>query len=412
MEYIPRKIQGKLDKWLGRKEAILIKGPRQAGKTTLLKHYQEKLDCGYVSLDDTELREAIDKNPIAFAKRFARGGYLLIDEAQYVKDVGLRIKQIYDTLGIKIIATGSGSFDIKEQIGKYMVGRAFYLELYPLSFEEFIHYKANELYGAFTSFSRELIRFVEEGRHMKAEPVFEREFYDLLNEYVVYGGFPAVVKEGSEEAKRDVLKNLATTYLEKDVSFFFDVRQSEKFSDFLKYLSFNNSGMINAADAGRELGIDYRTLWSYISIMTNTYIISLLQPFHTNESTELKKEKKVYFVDTGLRNSLLNNYLPVESRNDKGALLENFVLRELYSNFSESKIHYWRTTTKAEVDFVLEQKDKILPIESKSSGTVSRSLMSFLDKYKPERALIFGKRGIGISKRDGTDLANVPYFFV
>jgi hypothetical protein len=156
--------------------------------------------------------------------------------------------------------------------------------------------------------------------------------------------------------------------------------------------------------------MDYRTVENYLSVLQNTYLISLVPPFHRNLSTELKKSRKLYFTDAGVRNSVLGNFLPLEKRSDRGHLLENFVFNEL--RCMGEKVSYWRTAGKAEVDFVLRVGQKNVPIEAKGGTKVGRGFLSFLRSYKPERAVVFATRGFQVRRMNGTDVAVVPHFFV
>lgn len=407
VEYYPRKIEEKLDKWIKRREAILIRGPRQSGKTTLLLHLKEKLGGSYVTLEDEDMLRAFEENPKAFASRFK--GNLFLDEAQYSKGAGRSIKLIYDLFpNLKLFVTGSGSFDVKVEIGKYLVGRAIYFDLLPLDFEEFLSWKAKDLLETFRSF-KEMIKDFLEGKKVEVEVVFEREFRSLLGEFLTFGGFPAIVKENDEEIKKELLKNLYRTYLEKDVFFFFNIRHLEKFNAFMKYLASSIGHILEISSMSSDLKIDYKTLENYISILVNTYIIRLVSPFHKSLVTELKKAKKVYFVDIGLRNAAINNFSPLENRADKGYILENFILGEIAQL---GQVRYWRTTGKAEVDFVLDFKGKIVPIEVKSFGRVSKSFLSFLKAYKPDRAIIFNEREFGMKELNGTKILLLPPWFI
>ncbi len=231
----------------------------------------------------------------------------------------------------------------------------------------------------------------------------------MLDEYVVFGGFPAIVKEDDVEIKQELLRNLYRTYLEKDVFFFLNVRHLEKFRNLMKSLSFIVGEMLQYSSLSSDLRMDFRTLESYIDILRNTYIIDLLPPFHRNLVTEIKKAKKVYFLDTGLRNAVLGDFSPLASRTDKGKLLENFVLNELRSY---GEVRYWRTTGKAEVDFILKFENKIVPVEVKSFGKVKRSFLSFLRAYHPERALVLTENDFGVKKIGGADVLFVPHWFV
>lgn len=411
MEYYPRKIGKELEKWLKRKEVILLKGPRQSGKTTLLLHLKEKFNGNYVTLEDDEMFASFEKNPKEFAKRFLDRKFLFIDEAQYSKKSGKIIKLIFDLFSdkLKLCVTGSGSFDIKVEIGKHMVGRAIYFELLPLDFEEFLLWKAKDLYKIFLDYKKGTKDFILSGKNIEVKPVFVQEFKSLLEEYLIFGGFPAIVKENNEEIKKELLKNLTRTYLEKDVFFFFNIRHLEKFRGLLNYLSFNTGHLLEISSLMTDLKIDYKTVENYLSILFNTYMISLIPPFHKNLATELKKAKKIYFNDTGLRNSIINNFLPIKSRTDKGILFENFIFNEL-KNFG--KVNYWRTTGKAEVDFVLSLGQEVIPVEVKSQTKLKRGFLSFLKSYKPKKALVFTENEFGIRKLKGTKVVFVPHFFI
>ena len=411
MEYYPRKIEEKLDKWLKRREIILIKGPRQSGKTTLLLHLNEKLNGNYVTLEDEDIKLSLENNPKEFAKRYLDSKFLFIDEAQYLKNIGKKLKLLFDLFGdkLKLIITGSGSFDIKVEVGKYLVGRAIYFELYPLTFEEFLLWKDKSLYKIFLDYRKKLIDFILKYNSIE-KPVFEKEFYSLLEEYLIFGGFPAIVKEKSDEIKKELLKNLVRTYLEKDVFFFLGIRHLDKFRNLLKYLAFNIGSLLNISSIMQEFKIDYKTVEKYLAILYNTYIISLLPPFYRNLSTELKKSKKIYYIDIGLRNALIDNFTSLDKRQDKGEIYGNYIFNELKNYFKDVK--YWRTTGKAEVDFVIKVNNEIVPVEVKSKTKLTRGFISFLKTYKPKRAIVFSSKEFGIRKIEKTKVAFVPYFFI
>ncbi|MDH7518063.1 MAG: ATP-binding protein [Candidatus Thermoplasmatota archaeon] len=416
MEYYPRKIDKNLENWVKRKEIILIKGPRQSGKTTVLQHLQQQLGGHYITLEDEELLQSFEKNPKEFIKRYIENkqNLLFIDEAQYNKNVGKNLKLIYDLFSdkIKIFVTGSGSFDIKVEIGKHLVGRVVYFELLPLDFEEFLLWKAKDLHKIFTDYKKTVQDFLlEKEENITMEPVFQQEFNSLLQEYLLFGGYPAIVKEEDTKIKIELLKNLARTYLEKDVFFFFNVMHMEKFKKVLNYLSFNNGSLLEISSIISELHMDFKTIENYLSILSDTSVISLLSPYYKNLTTELKKARKIYFNDLGLRNSILNNFLLLESRIDKGVMLENFILNELKTQFN-GKINYWRTAGKAEVDFILHINSGVVPIEVKSQTKPGKSFHSFIKSYKPKRALVFTEKDLGVKQIENTKIGFIPHYFI
>ncbi|MEM2122158.1 MAG: ATP-binding protein [Candidatus Bathyarchaeia archaeon] len=404
-----------MDKWMGRREILLVKGPRQSGKTTLLLHLEEKHGGDYVTLEDADMLEAFKGSPRIFAERFLRGegrSILFLDEAQYSGEVGKTLKLLFDLFSdrLKLIATGSGSFDVKVEVGKYLVGRAVYFELLPLSFEEFLSWKAGDLHRLFLEYRAQVKDFISGRGKVEAPPAFQREFNPLLEEYIIYGGFPGIVKEGDEETKVTLLKNLVKTYVEKDVFFFLNIRETEKFKGMLRHLSLTVGSPLEFSSLMSELRMDYRTLKNYLSILVSTYMILLIPPYRRSLVTELKKSKKPYFTDTGLRNTLIDNFLPLEDRTDKGPILENYILNELRHLGLEAK--YWRTTGKAEVDFIVESKGEAIPIEVKSTPKMGRGLLSFIKAYKPGRAIIFNDKEFGSRNIDGTKVVLLPYFYI
>jgi uncharacterized protein len=415
MEYYPRKIEEKLIKWLNREEIILMKGPRQSGKTTLFLHLKEKLDGDYVTLEDEDMLNSFETNPKQFAKRYIKNkkNYLFIDEAQYCKKAGKNLKLLFDLYkgDLKLYVTGSGSFDIKVEIGKYLVGRAIYFELFPLDFENFLLWRAEDLHKTFLDYKKIFNDFITNKKEITEKPVFTQEFTTLLEEYLLYGGFPAIVKEKNKNIKKELLKNLTRTYVEKDIFFFFNLRHIEKFKKLLSYLSFNNGSMIEISSITNDVKIDYKTAENYLSILSNTYIINLISPYHKNLTTELKKTKKIYFEDTGIRNSILNNFLPMDNRTDKGTLMENFILNELKRNFN-GEIKYWRTTGKAEVDFILQTKNELIPVEVKNKAKPGKSFFSFIKNYEPEKAIVFTEKKFGIEKFGKTKIAYLPHYYI
>lgn len=415
MEYHPRIIEEKLERWVDREEIILMKGPRQSGKTTLFLHLKEKLKGNYVTLEDEDMLNSFEENPKQFAKRYIQNkkNYLFIDEAQYCKKAGKNLKLIYDLYKdkLKLFVTGSGSFDIKVEVGKYLVGRSVYFELTPLNFENFLLWHEEDLHKIFLDYKKNLKDFIETGEEITENPVFRKEFKTLLEEYLLYGGFPAIVKEKDSDIKKELLKNLTRTYIEKDIFFFFNLRHLEKFKKLLSYLSFNDGSLMETSSIMNDVKIDYKTAENYLSILSNTYIINLISPYHKNLTTELKKTKKIYFEDTGIRNSILKNFLPIKNRTDIGILMENYVLNELKRNF-DGKINYWRTTGKAEVDFILQTKNELIPVEVKNKGKPGKSFFSFIKNYEPKKGIVFTEKKFGIEKVGKTKVAYVPHFYI
>ena len=212
---------------------------------------------------------------------------------------------------------------------------------------------------------------------------------------MTFSGYPAVIKAGGFETKRVVLKNIYDTYISKDVVEFLKVTDATKYRQVVRALAVLIGNLINYNEICSTCQTYFKELKRIISILSETYIINLIQPFYRNPITELKKVPKVYFFDLGLRNYIIDNFNPLEKRTDSGHLIENFVFLSLKNDFPDATINYWRTISKAEVDFVLRMKDEIIPVEVKYQSLkepkVSRSLRSFIESYKTRKAVVVTK---------------------
>jgi len=408
--FYKRKLEEKIKKFLHRKEILGIRGARQVGKTTLLRMIANSLEDEkiFVNLDIMDNRKTFEENPIDFVKRFKKEGkklYLFFDEIQRVKNAGEKLKIIYDEFpGVKIFISGSSSLEIKTNVLPF--------ELYTFDFEEFMLTKDKGLAKILGEKIKSVKRFLEGGDEPSL-PSFKQEFLTYWKEYAIFGGYPEVVKAKEIEEKIMLLKNIYNLYIEKDVVNFFRIEETTKFENFTKALAFNIASMLNLNSLASDVRISYKRAEEFLEILQHSYIIRLVKPFHKNLVTELKKSQKIYFLDLGLRNAVINNFIDFDSRDDRGKLMENFVFRELITNFEEYKINYWRTTGKAEIDFVLSKDESLIPIEVKLSGNkLTRGFYSFLRSYNPERALIITLDKFQQQKVNNTLIYWVPVFYL
>lgn len=416
-KFLKRKLEDKIAKFIDRREIIGIRGARQTGKTTLLKIIENQItgNKSFVNLDLVEYRRALEENPLDFVKRFKKPGeklFFFLDEIQKVNNAGENLKIIFDEFSdVKTFVSGSSSLEIKTNVLPSLVGRLFLFELLTFDFEEFLCTKNEGLYRLFREKHQSVKDFLE-GKGEIIGPSFNEEFLKYWKEYTIFGGYPEVVKSSSEEEKKIILKNIFNLYLEKDISSFFRIEETSKFEDFLKLLAFNVSNLLLISSTSSDIKLSYRKSEEFLTILQHTYIIHSLKPFHRNLITELKKSPKVYFLDLGLRNSVINNFSIFDTRADNGRLTENFVLRELLSNFEDYKINYWRTTGKAEIDFVLSKGGEIIPIEVKMEGEKpGKSFYSFLNTYKPKKAIIVTLNRFERKIINGTVVYWVPVFY-
>ena len=408
-KYYERELLEEIKKWVSRREVIAIKGPRQAGKTTLLEMLANWLvkergvkedDITFLTFEDLEDLDKFVKDPKAFIKSFIKGNkrhYFFIDEFHYARDGGKKLKFLYDTLeNVKFILTGSSSLEIAE-FSKQMVGRVFSFQLLPFSFGEFLNVKDKRLSEIYKEKNFLVKDFILNGKgfgikRVKRE-IFADDLLKFFEEYAVFGGYPEVVKARDPETRRIVLKNIYETYITKDIIGLLRIHDALKFKRFVSLLASQHGGIINYNELALSSGSYYKGVVDSLGILEETYVIKLLRPFHKNLKTEIKKNPKVYFLDPGLRNYSLPDFNAMERRPDKGVLAEGAVLNSLLRlPLEPGRTSYWRTLSKAEVDFILVNGNAIIPIEVKFSPfkkpSVSRSFRSFIEAYSPERALV------------------------
>ncbi|MDH5753979.1 MAG: ATP-binding protein [Candidatus Bathyarchaeota archaeon] len=417
----PRDVTANLLRWIGRREAYAIKGPRQSGKTTLLKILEdflikEGINTVFLNFEDPDVLEAFEKNPKEYIRSFItkKGKFcFLMDEYHYVSDPGKKLKLLYDTFeNVKFIVTGSSSLELSGAMAKFLVGRVFFFELFPFSFHGFLVAKNSRLAKIYEKKNKSVKEFLLDGKVEVEEEIFLKEFTPLFNEYLIFGGYPAVIKAEDFETKRIILKNIYDTYVSKDVVEFLKVSDAFRYRNVVRSLAALTGNLVNYNEVCSTCQTYYKELKRMLSILSETYIIKLIQPFYKNLITELKKIPKVYFFDLGLRNYVIDNFNPLEKRTDAGALIENLVFLSLRNNFPEANINYWRTIAKAEVDFVFRMKDEAIPIEVKyrffRKPKISRSLRSFIRSYKPKKALVITKDFWGKMKVNNTVILFVP----
>jgi predicted AAA+ superfamily ATPase len=381
--YINRDLEQTIRKYLSTPEIIAVVGARQVGKTTLLRHVQEGIKkASFVTFEDMEVRALFDRDIKSFIELYIKPfRYTFIDEFQYAKNGGQSLKFIYDTVkDKKIFISGSSILDLTVKTVKHLVGRIFSFTLYPLKFQEYLSYKDKDLY----QYYRKTVKA------KKIDPVLNKKFSELLNDFIVYGGYPRVVIAQDDNEKQEVLRSIFNIFLLRDVRDILGLIDDYRMFNLIKALSLQIGNVISYEELSALTQQRTFTLKKHLNMLGKTYIIHLLRPFFTNKRTELVKNPKVYFYDTGLRNAVINDFKNLDYRQDKGVLYENFIFSELIKN--NLTLKYWRTKSKAEVDFIINDK---IPVEVKSflpKPVVGKSLFSFIEKYHPEKAFIFNEK--------------------
>lgn len=428
-EFFDRELLEKLKRWTDRKEIIAIKGPRQSGKTTILKMFrkwlieEEGVDIDrtiFKTMEDHEFKREFEKDPKETIESYIfdnKKYYFFLDEFQYAEEGGKKLKLLYDTFkNIKFIITGSSSLELTGKTSKHLVGRVFSSHLYPFSFWEFLNVKNKRLSRIYSKRNEAVWRFLKDGDKLEVkEDIFLSEFQKPFKEFLRYGSYPEVIKSQEEEMKKTVLKNLFETYIARDIITLLKIHESSKLREVVKILSSQLGGILNYNNISESCEIYYKKTKKFLRILEETYIVDLIKPYHKNLKTELRKNPKTYFVDLGLRNYTLKNFLSLESRTDKGEMVENFVLNQFRHKGAE-EIHYWRTQGKAEVDFIYENGRDIIPIEVKYKNfdepKISRSYRSYISTYEPDRGVMVTKDFWGEKLIEGTKIKFIPVYYL
>ena len=435
-QYFHRELLAPLKKWIDRREIYAIKGPRQSGKTTILKMLQEWLvnhkkvkpeNIVFLTFEDREILEKFSIDPKGFIRSFIRGKglsqerfYFLVDEFHYLVDGGQKLKLLYDIFeNIKFIITGSSSLELAGKTSKFLVGRVFSFYLWQLSFREFINVESQQLSDIYRERAKLVKDFIFEGKDftIPKTDIFGKDLEKEFEEYAIWGGYPEIAKAKEKDTKRIILKNIFDTYVSRDIIELLKVTDFPKLRTIIGLLAAQTGNLINYNSLSSNAHTYFKDIKHWLSILEETFIISLLRPFFTNKTSELKKNPKVYFVDTGIRNYILNNFNELSYRTDMGQLIENVAFSQLKVNQEDKfSIKYWRTLSKAEVDFILEINKDLVPIEVKYSAIefprISRSFRSFLSTYHPRRALVLTKRFWGESKVGKSIIKFAPIWYL
>lgn len=386
---ITRTLHRELRAHLAHKEISLITGPRQSGKTTLMLLLKEDLDRKKeptlllnmdVEWDRPHLESQaalIRKLELEFGKQ---RGFVFIDEIQRKEDAGRFLKGLYDlNLPHKFVVSGSGSLELKEKIHESLVGRKRLFELATLTFEEFANYKTEYRYT---------------GRLPTYFDIEKERAHQLLMEYLNFGGYPRVVLEDKQHEKNRLMDEIFRSVIERDVAYLLKVEKTEAFANLIKVLAGQVGCMVNYKELSSTLGISFATVKKYCWYAQKIFLLTMTPPFARNLRKEITQSPTAYFSDLGMRNFALGIFGKVSSPAECGFLFQNlvFLTWAARSASSEASIHHWRTTDKAEVDFVIEKGRDIIPVEVKfkhlKTIEIPRSLASFCQKYQPRNAYI------------------------
>jgi predicted AAA+ superfamily ATPase len=339
-------------------KAIILLGSRQVGKTTLLKSlFENSSETIWLNADEPDI-QAIFAN--ISSKRFeaiiGNKKMIIIDEAQRIPDIGLKMKLITDQLpSIQIIATGSSAFELSNKLNEPLTGRKWEFKMYPISFQEMVNHHGllNEI--------------------------------RLLPHRLVYGFYPDVVNHQGNE--KEILKQLSDSYLYKDLLMMDQIKKPSALVKLLQALALQIGSQVSYHELAQICGLDGKTVEKYMMLLEQSYIIFRLASFSRNQRNELKKSRKVYFFDNGIRNSLIANFEHIENRTDIGALWENYLVSERikYLAYHQKWVNnwYWRTTEQQEIDYVEEENGQLSAFEFKWNPKAKGSVPSSFRKTYP-----------------------------
>ncbi|HHS14206.1 MAG TPA: ATP-binding protein [bacterium] len=354
---IKRHIQSRVENALFKGKAVILYGARQVGKTTLIKEIENnyKRDSLYLNCDEPDVRAALTDVTSTGLKQLAGGKRMVfIDEAQRVKNIGITLKLFVDQLpGVQVVSTGSSSLDLSNEIAEPLTGRAYEFHLFPFSLAEL-----QSVYS----------------------PV---ELKRMIESRMVLGMYPDIVLQPGEAPA--LLRSLSASYLYKDVLQYQDIRRPELLEKLLRALALQIGREVSYNELSNLLDVSKKTIENYIQLLEKAFVVFRLRPFSRNLRTELKKMRKIYFYDTGIRNALINNLNGVELRQDTGQLWENFMISErmkLQNNRGRVvNTWFWRTHRQAEVDYLEEADGALQAFEFKWKPGKRRVPKPFRDAY-------------------------------
>jgi uncharacterized protein len=343
----------------GTNKIVIVYGPRQVGKTTLVRAVLNQLPYKSLEInaDQLQYNEVFASRDLAKMQSvIGQHALLFIDEAQNIADIGINLKILHDSLpALRIVVTGSSSFELANRLQEPLTGRTWTHSLYPIAVQE--------LAIAQTPF----------------------EVTNQLESYLRFGMYPDVLNAPDEVTKIRQLRELTSAYLYKDVLQLSSIRHSDKLIRLLKLLAFQAGSPVSLHELGKSLEMSHETVNNYIDLLEKGFILFRLSAYSRNLRKEVTKMNKIYFYDTGIRNSLIENFAPIDLRHDIGALWENFLVTERRKKMAYQQLfgqsYYWRTYSGAELDYVEERDGHLLGFEFKWKNTKTKAPASWSETY-------------------------------
>jgi predicted AAA+ superfamily ATPase len=351
-------------------KVILLFGPRQAGKSTLVEMILNQINQPffYLNGDEPDVRDLLSSpNSVHLKNLVGQNPIVFIDEAQRIPNIGLTLKLFSDQLKeVQVIASGSSAFELSNKVSEPLTGRKYEFLLYPFSFQEMVEYHGK----------------MEEKRN--------------LEQRLLYGYYPEIVNKPFDAQEH--IRLIADSYLYKDLLMLEQIKKPLLLDKILKALAFQIGSEVNYHELSQVVGADKETVEKYIDLLEKTFVIFRLPALNRNVRNELKKGKKIYFLDCGIRNAIINNFTPLQNRNDTGALWENFMIAERRKNhqYVNPKVeqYFWRTTQQQEIDLIEIDGEHMSAFEFKwNEKTKVRFSQTFSTNYPNTEFHVISPKG-------------------
>lgn len=353
----------------------LVIGPRQAGKSTLIWHYLSKQSDPFllINCEEQSCRE-LCTSPALFLNHISQivdplPG-LFFEEVQHLEEAGLFLKGLADMKpGVPIFVTGSASYHLRSKTRESLSGRANRIHLLPLGLSELFSENISSL-------------------------LLEEKAFKTWDELLIWGGYPEVFLNAE---KQKILAQLVEAFILRDASDLYKIKRPDVFRKLLSLSASQVGNLVNYSKLAENVGVSVNTVIEYLNLMVESHLIKLVPPFVGGKRAEITSVPKLFFLDNGLRNILFGGFTPINERADKGALTENLVFTELCKNTNPllDSIRYWRSSSGAEVDFIVKSQNRLFAIEVKSGELnrpkISRSLRSFIEAYRPDRTIVLNR---------------------
>ncbi len=359
MDFLIREVSENIIKKLQPNKVVIVFGARRVGKTVLVKEILNKINEPYLSLngDDINVHDKLSIKTVENYKQIIGTNKLLyIDEAQKIPEIGLKLKLMVDEIeGLKIIISGSSSFDIHKDAGEPLTGRKYSINLFPFSEREY-----NQIENSISKL-------------------------DKVKERLIYGNYPELIHLPDRKDKIDYLNEIVSSYLLKDILVYDNIKNSQKIFNLLRLIAFQIGGEVSLQELGSQLSISKNTVEKYLDLLSKVYILHKVEGFSRNHRKEITKNARWYFFDNGIRNAIIANFNDISSRNDIGQLWENYMISERikyieYKRFSSNN-YFWRTYDKQEIDWVEERDGSLYGYEFKWKDSKFKAPSQWLKTY-------------------------------